>query len=141
MGALALASDPTAYGWPPGLPFELALRQNKPSEICASYGLAKTDYDALCANPAFVLALQDAFEEVKRDGATFRRKARVMAEELLKTQWSLIHDTTGDVPANVKSDLSRWVQRIAGYDASLDQKATANAVAQNALQIVINLGD
>jgi hypothetical protein len=55
----------------------------------------------------------------------------------------LIHDQTGDVPANVKADLTKWIQRIAGYDASYDQKAAqaqANAVG-NALQIVINLGD
>ena len=36
-----------------------------------------------------------------------------------------------------------WTQRIAGYDASLDQRAQANAqaVANNQLSIVINLGD
>lgn len=140
MSAIALASDPANVGWPPGLPFELALRQAKPSEVCASYGLAKSDYDRLCQNPLFIAALEQAVEAVEKEGVTFRRKAQVQAEELLKTSWSLIHDE--NVADNVRADLLKWTMRIAGYDASLDQKAaTANAQAVNALQIVINLGD
>lgn len=145
MGALALQSDPSNYGWPPGLPIELALAKRqgmKPREVCTSYGLAQTDYQRLCQDPGFIKALETAFEEISKDGVTFRRKAQVQAEELLKTSWSLIHDASGDVPANVKGDLIKWTMRVAGYDASYDQKAAAaNAQATNALQIVINLGD
>lgn len=145
MGALVVATDPAAYGWPPGLPIELALAKRqgiKPREVCASYGLAQSDYQRLTQNPGFLKALDDAFAEIDKDGVTFRRKAQVQAEELLKTSWSLIHDASGDVPANVKADLIKWTMRVAGYDASLDQKAAAaNASAVNALQIVINLGD
>jgi hypothetical protein len=143
MSALALVTDPSTFGWPPGLPFELALRQAKPSEVCQSYGLAKSDYVRLCNDPAFIEALEDACEQVKREGVTFRKKAQVQAEELLKTSWTLIHESFENVPAKVKADLIMWTQRIAGYDASLDQKALAqaSAVQQNALQIIINLGD
>lgn len=145
MGALAIATDPAAYGWPPGLPIELALAKKqgvKPKDVCASYGLARSDYQRLCQNPGFLKALDAAFAEIEKEGVTFRRKAQVQAEELLKTSWSLIHDQSGDVPATVKGDLIKWTMRVAGYDASLDQKAAqANAQAVNALQIVINLGD
>ena len=138
-------TDPSAYGWPPGLHLQPALYrgQGKTKEICESYGLSQSDFAVLKTNPYFIQALTDAVEEMSKDGASFRRKARVQAEEYLKTSWKLVHSSNEDVPPRVKADLIMWTQRIAGYDASLDQKAQANAqaVAQNALQIVINLGD
>lgn len=142
---LTLASDPAAYGWPPGLPIELALNRGlgKTRDICESYGLSQADFNVLKSNPYFLQALEQAVEELKVDGASFRRKARVQAEEYLKTAWALVHADSEEVPAKVKADLIMWTQRIAGYDASLDQRAQANAqaIANNQLSIVINLGD
>jgi hypothetical protein len=40
--------------------------------------------------------------ELKESGESFKLKARVQAEELLKTQWAIIHDK--DAPASVRME-------------------------------------
>jgi hypothetical protein len=64
---------------------------------------------------------------------SFKLKARLQAEELLKTSWRLIHEpTTG---AAVRADLIKATMRWAGYE----QKEAAGTASSN-LNIQINLG-
>ena len=140
-----LTNDPATLGWPPSLPLELALRQQPVREICAAYGIDKTEYDRLRDDPAFRRAVAEAAETLKEDGASFKLKARAQSEELLKTSWALIHKPLDEVSASVKAQLIMFTVRCAGLDASVEQKAKAHAqasaMAVAGLTINLHLGD
>jgi hypothetical protein len=132
--------DPAALGWPTGLPLELALAQSPVREICEAHGISRNTYLALRQDERFRAAVASAMELLSKEGMSFKIKARAQAEALLTTSWGLIHASLDDVPAHVKADLIKTTIRVAGLDASLDQRAQAQAVSQQtALQINIHL--
>ena len=130
-------ADPADLTWPPTLPFEIALKTASHDEIRREYGYSEEEWAALPQHPLFVADLAAAVEAVKKDGMSFKIKARLQAEELLKQSWRLIHSPGDEVPPSVKADLIKATMRWAGYDAK-DTAAPTNA---NAFQININLGD
>ena len=140
-----LMADPATIWWPPSLPIELALRQQPVKEICTAYGLDKAEYDRLRADSSFRRAVAEATETLKEEGASFKLKARAQSEALLQTSWSLIHKPLDQVSASVKAQLIMFTVRCAGLDASVEQKARANAQASasalSALTINLHLGD
>lgn len=141
-----LTADPAALGWPPSLPLDLVLSQQPVREICASYGIERYEYERLRNNPNFRRAIETAIEMLKEeDSAPFKLKARAQSEELLKTSWALIHKPLDQVSAAVKAQLIMFTVRCAGLDASVEQKARAQATAQaaalTALTINLHLGD
>ena len=129
--------DPAGLGWPATLPLEVALRTAPLKDICAAYGLSREEWDALRANPRFIADVQANAEELKKDGMSFKVKAKMQAEELLKRSWKMIHEKYDVVPPSVQADLIKVTIRAAGLDGSKDQ--AANAIPQNALQINIVL--
>ena len=131
---LAPRDDPALLGWPATLPIEIALRIAPLKEICAAYELSREDLEALKANPRFIEDVAAAVELVKKEGMSFKLKARLQSDALLETSWNVIHDPL--VPAAVRADLIKYTWRVAGLDASKEQ---ANAANQNNLQININL--
>lgn len=126
--------DPSELGFPPMLPIELAMRVAPVPEICAAYGIDKDEFIRLAQDPLFVQAYKGAQEMLQKDGMSFRIKARMQAEELLKDSWALIKSR--DTPVAVKTDLIKATVRWAGYDA----KENGPAGVGNAFQININLG-
>ena len=131
--------DPaTIPSWPPTLPIEVALQSSSIKAICEGYGLTRGDWDRLRADANFVKDVQTAAEELKKDGMTFKFKARLQSEELLKTAWRMIHDEKGVVPATVRADLIKFTIRVAGLDASKEQGQNAGP-GGTALNIQINL--
>lgn len=132
--------DPTSLVWPPTLPIELALKTASPDEIRREYGYTQEEWAALPKNPAFLADLTAACEMVRQEGMSFKLKAKLIAEENLKTAWKMIHANHNDVPPAVKKDLILACARWAGYEqkgVSADGNA---AVANNAMQINIHLG-
>jgi hypothetical protein len=129
--------DPSEIGYPPTLPIEIALKTAPLKVICEAYGLGQQDWERLRRDPVFIADLKAVVEELRKDGMSFKMKARLQAEELLKTSWRLIHSNNDDVPPNVKADLIKFTIRAAGLDGSKDQAAAAGQ--NNALQININL--
>lgn len=123
--------------YPATLPIEVAMKTAPIKDICEAYGLTQADWDRLKNDPMFIAEVAAYREELKKDGVSFKMKAKLQAEELLKTSWKLIHSHNDDVPPNVKADLIKFTIRAAGLDGSKDQAA---AGPQNALQININLG-
>lgn len=119
--------------YPPMLPVELALRINSPKAICEAYGLTREEFEELAANPTFQADLKRAMEAVRRDGMSFKLKARLQAEELLKTSWTLIHNPA--IPPGVRADLIKFTIRAAGLDGS---KELAEA-GRPTLSIQVNL--
>lgn len=131
-------TDPADLGFPATLPLELALGDLSPREIFEAYGLGKSDYLRLQANPYFLQAIEENLELLKKEGMSFKLRARAQCSELLKTSFQLVHHE--DTPPSVKADLIKYTIRVAGYDASLDQKANQPMGGVN-FQIVMNLGD
>jgi hypothetical protein len=126
--------DPAAIGWPPTLPIEIALKTASMDEIRQAYGYDQAEWLALKDNKDFLADLAAAIQMVREEGMSFKLKARLQAEELLKTSWRLIHAPIDEVPSSVKADLIKATARWAGYDA----KDSAGA-SGNSLNIQINL--
>lgn len=129
-------SDPAELGYPATLPIELALRVAPVKQICEAYGITREEWDVLRNDPLFKADLIRADEMVRREGMSFKLKARLQADELLKTSWQMIHSTSDQVPASVKADLLKFTIRAAGL---VEDKAVTG-VSGNNLQININLG-
>jgi hypothetical protein len=127
--------DPAELGWPPTLPIEVALRTAPLADIRETYGYSQEEWVALKDNPQFLADLAAAVAMVKEEGVSFKLKARLQAEELLKTSWRLIHAPQDEVPSSVKADLIKATARWAGYDTK-DNGAGGQA---NNLNIQINL--
>jgi hypothetical protein len=128
--------DPAELGYPPTLPIEVAMKESSIEEICKSYGLDRDDWNRLRHNPAFVADVAAAVEALKKEGMSFKMKARLQSEELLKTSWKMIHASSEEVPPSVKADLLKFTIKAAG----LVEENKPNNTPQNALQININLG-
>lgn len=125
--------DPAQLGYPPTLPIEIALKTASMETIRQEYGYTHEEWAELPRNPAFVADLASAVEMVKKEGMSFKLKARLQAEELLKTSWRLIHDNaTG---AAVRADLIKATMRWAGYE----NKEGAGASGGSNFNIQINL--
>lgn len=130
-------TDPSEIGWPPTLPVELALRTASPQQIKDAYGYTDDQWDALRQHPAFLKDLAAAVEMIRKEGMSFKMKARLQSEELLSRAWKMIHDGSGDVPPAVQADLLKFVVKVAGLDASKDQAANQPGAG---LSINIQLG-
>lgn len=128
--------DPASIGWPPTLPVEIALKTASMNDIRDAYGYSNEEWTRLKDDPGFLADLAAAVQMVKKEGMSFKLKARLQAEELLKTSWRLIHSPTDEVPSSVKADLLKATMRWAGYD----MKEQAVGGGGNALNIQINLG-
>lgn len=130
---------PTDLIWPPTLPIELALKTASPADLQREYGFSDEDWTDLRHNPVFLKDLAAACELVRQEGMSFKLKAKLQSEELLRTSWRLIHAPTDEVPASVKADLIKATARWAGFD---NKEAAANGPVQaNTLNIQINLGE
>jgi len=130
-------SNPSLLGYPHTLPVEVALKVASIKDICEAYGISKQDWDILRHDPVFIADVSRVNRALQQEGMSFKLKAQLQAEELLKTSWKLIHDQSGDVPPSVKADLIKSTWRMSGLDESKNKANTAEITA--ALQININL--
>lgn len=126
--------DPAGMGFPPTLPMELAMRDRPPSEICAAYGITQDEYEKMCASPVFLQAVQNSSDLLAKEGYSFRAKAGLQAEELLKTSWQMIHNI--NTPSAVRSQMIANTVRWAGFDAKVDTPSGGTS-----FNVQINLGD
>lgn len=129
--------DPAELVYPPTLPIEVALKTASIASICEAYGLSREDWERLRRDPMFIHDVAEAHEILKKEGMSFKMKARLQAEELLKESWRMIHDRTGLTPPAVRADLIKFTIRAAGLDGSKDQANGASNA--NSLNIQINL--
>lgn len=128
-------TDPSELGYPPTLPIEVVLQTASMDDIRIAYGFSEVQWEALQELPRFQSDLEAARKMLSEEGMSFKAKARLQSEELLKTSWQMIHDTTGDVPPNVKADLLKFTIRAAGLESS----AKDQAASFTPLQININI--
>jgi len=131
-------SDPARLGYPATLPLELAMRTSSTRAICEDYGITEEEWECIRHEPLFLDDLKRAVEMLKEEGMSFKVKAKLQAEEILKTSWRLIHDPT--TPPNVRADLIKSTVRWAGYDvAPGSQQTTPGSGFQ--FNIVFSNGD
>ena len=109
-----LVANPTEKltPYPPTLPLEIALRTAPIKELCAEYNLTREEWEELRLDPVFQADVKRAVDMVKQEGMSVRLKAQLQSEELLKTNWQMIHDPT--IPPSVRADLSKFTFRVAG---------------------------
>lgn len=128
--------NPAELGWPATFPIEVALRVAPIKEICEAHGIDRQEWDRMRVDPGFQSVLAGYVDLLKKEGMSFKLKAQIQSEELLKTSWELIHGK--DTPPVVKADLIKHTVKVAGLDASLDQRNGGGGNANN-FQININL--
>lgn len=131
-----LPRNPAFLGFPPMLPFELAMREDTVPNICKSYGIDREEFEALTDSPVFQKAFEDAKEGLRKEGMSFRIKARMQAEELLKQSWKMIYDES--TPNAIRADLIKSTVRWAGYEP---KGGGENGGVNAGFQIIVNLGD
>ena len=104
--------------------------------ICEAYGLQYPQLQKIKESPAFKNRLGKLTEELQKEGVSFRLKAQMQAEELLKTSFAMIHDDNVDPKVRQKliADTVRW----AGYDNSGNDK---NVGVGAGITINIDLGN
>lgn len=124
-------TDPAKLGWPATFPLEIAMAEQPPKDICADYGYDKEAWDELRVNPRFRKEVADCRETLKEEGMSFKVKARLQSEELLKTSWHMIQST--ETPASVRADLLKFTVRVAGLEPknSVDPGAGGPAMQIN----------
>lgn len=108
-------SDPARLGYPPTFPIEIALRTSSTKEICEEYGISEQEWEVIRNEPLFLGDLKRALDMLQQEGMSFKLKARLQAEELLKTSWREIHSP--DTPPSVRAQLIQATMKWAGYDA------------------------
>jgi cytochrome P450 len=129
--------NPALLGYPPTLPIEIAMRTAPIKQICEAYGIDKDEWERLREHPIFVADVKAAAETLKEEGMSFTFKARMQAEELLKTSWQMIQNVT--TPPTVRADLIKFTIRAAGLDKSAQKEQAQQGFAPQ-LNIQINLG-
>lgn len=132
-----ISADPATMGlYPPSFPIELALRVASVRRTCEAYGISHEEWMDIREDPVFKSDLTKACEMVRKEGMSFKLKARLQSEELLKTSWQMIHAPEGRVPATVRADLLKFTIRAAG----LVEAGPGEGAGATNLQININLG-
>ena len=114
-----LTPDSQTVGFPASLPMEMAIGLAPEADIFAVYGISPVQAVRLKEVPAFAEALKHAKEMVKKDGASFRVRARIQSEHLLDKTWALIHDPK--TPPSVATDLIKTTVKWAGLDVAEKQ--------------------
>jgi hypothetical protein len=126
------ARNPAELGFPPMLPYELAMKVDSAANICRAYGMTREAFAELIEHPVFIKAYQEAVEALKVEGMSFRIKARLQAEAYLDTAFVMAQNPgTSD---NVRADIIKNTVRWAGYDAK-----AAEGGPGNSFNILINL--
>ena len=119
--ARSVPKNPALLGFPPMLPFELAMREDTPAKICEAYKITKAEFADMIENPVFQKAYADAQEGLRKEGMSFRIKAQLQAEELLKISWGMIHSNL--TPAAIRARMIENTVRWSGYEPKTNETA------------------
>ena len=111
--------DPADMGWPITLPLDIAMAEVPLRQIFANHELDEDDFIRLKNNPQFVMEVKKLKDELAKDGASFKMRAKMQAEFMLKKSFQMVHDPA--TPAPVKADLIKSTVRWAGYEPKKDE--------------------
>jgi hypothetical protein len=97
----------------PRVAYDLALGTT-PAKVCADYGIDQPTLMALLQNQTFLKRMVEYQKEFAENGTTFRAKARIQAEDLLRHSYNIATDAAA--PAAVRADLIKWTSKVAGLE-------------------------
>lgn len=117
--------DPADMGWPITLPLDIAMAEVPLREVFANHGLTEDDFIRLRANPQFIMEIRKLKEELSKEGASFKMRAKMQAEFMLKKSFQMVHDPA--TPAPVKADLIKSTVRWAGYEPKKEAETNAGS--------------
>lgn len=100
--------------WSSRLVMDVALNSSKES-ILETYDLQDHQYEQICASPVFVGQVEALRKELEKDGASFRLKNKLLADEFLKHVYEMVTDKSTD--SRVRTRLIESTVRWAGFDA------------------------
>ena len=127
--------------WDERLPFDVALAMENSgqslNDVALEYKITPQQLLEFCKDSVFSKKVTFYRDDIRENGITFRMKARMQAEELLMTSYTLIHDPA--VSPAVKADLIKSTVKWAG----LEPKANEEVQTQGGggVSITINMGD
>jgi len=119
LGLAYKPQDATELSFDTRLAFELALRLEPAQEVFERYGVAPSDALALLDNPTFQKALRDYHQQITDEGVSFRMKARLQAEDLLRHSYQIAIDS--EQPTAVRADLIKWTAKVADLEPRTDK--------------------
>ena len=93
---------------------ELAMKLEKSEEIFARYGYTAEQALELMDSQSFADTLARVGDEIKKNGISFRTKARAIAEDLLPHAYDMATDPYQ--PAAVRADLIKWTTKVGGLE-------------------------
>ena len=120
-------TDPIeAYApFPHGLSLELALNADLPlNDILSAYRLTPIEFRAILKNPLFRQEYDNYKEELKKEGWSFRQKAKAQSEILLKTAWDIAQSPQS--PSNIRLEAIKSIVKWAGLDTPPPPPGQAN---------------
>jgi len=128
-------ADGLPVQWQTSLVIDVAMGVSKDS-ICEAYALQYPQLNAIIDMPSFSKRLEDMERELSKEGASFRLKAQMQAEDYLKTSYTMVQDR--ELDPKVRADLIKSTARWAGFD---DPAGAGAAGAGGGISISINLGE
>lgn len=114
-----------------------AVAEKRPlADVLAALGLDTADVGLqnLLRSAEFKRRYSKLVDELKESGESFKLKARVQAEELLATQWQIIHDKSAPHAVRMKG-----IENVVEW-ADLKPKKTPDAPPPAQISINIDLG-
>ena len=118
--------------WPARLPFDVAMGESD-EKLCVIYGITKEQLNDIMFVDAFRRAVADHKREIAENGITFRKKAKIQAEEYLVDMHDLISDV--ETPPSVKLNAIQSIVRWAGLEPEKDKGATVNVNTNTKIEI------
>jgi len=120
--------------WDTNLALDVALGVDA-DVICEAYGLQYPQLRRILELESFKKKLEGVQEQLEKDGGAFKMKARLQAEEYLKTAYAMVQSPHTD--PKVRRDLITSTVRWAGFDQGGRGSQEGEA---SGFKVVINLG-
>jgi hypothetical protein len=121
-------------GWPARLSFDVALGMDEEEDILTRHGIPPAAWAVIRDNPLFRREVGEHRRRMGEEGVTFKAKAKVQAEEYLKTLDVLVTDPVVD--PRVRLEAIRSVVKWAGLEPRPESEGAGFG---NAIQVNINL--
>lgn len=115
--------------WDPRLILDLAFAIDPLEEVLPRYGLSTREFDRLSKVPAFRKELALTLRDIRENGLTFTKKAKVQAESYLEVLDEIVHDN--ETPASVRLEAIRSTVKWGNLEPRDDKKDDTNATTVN----------
>lgn len=124
--------------WSNSLPMDVAMGVYTSEEICELHGISEGQLTTFLSHPLFQKEVATLRKDMKESGATFKAKARILAEHLIDRMYAIVTDDATPVAIRMKGveNVVRW----AGYDRKPvdDTPVESTSSKVPSIEIVLN---